>query len=221
MNYNYEKALAAVLKHEGGYVNHPKDPGGATMKGVTQAVYDAYRSRKGLIKQSVAKISDFELQTIYRHQYWDEVKGDLLPSGVDYCVFDFAVNSGPKRAAQFLQRAIGVDDDGHIGMVTLDKVDRADEVGTINAICNARMGFLKGLPTWTTFGKGWTSRVAGVRALAVKMAAQKPVQAPATPSAPSQPAIPAIPASPPEPAPVAPATGFWAWLLSLFSKTAA
>ena len=103
MKANFDKSLALVLVHEGGYVNHPKDPGGATNRGVTQAVYDAYRKTRGKAGQSVKFITDEEVNAIYKFQYWDRVQGDLLPAGLDYAVFDFAVNSGVGRASKYLQ----------------------------------------------------------------------------------------------------------------------
>lgn len=168
MNANFEKALALVLEHEGGYVNHPKDPGGATMKGVTQAVYDAYRKLRGRGVQSVKLISEEELRAIYKFQYWDKVQGDFLPAGVDYAVFDFAVNSGVSRAAKYLQAVLGVAQDGQIGAKTLAAI--TSPANTINALCDRRVGFLRNLKTFLTFGKGWTRRVQGVRAHALEMA---------------------------------------------------
>jgi lysozyme family protein len=167
MNANFEKALALVLEHEGGYVNHPKDPGGATMKGVTQAVYDAYRKLRGRGLLSVKHITDEELRAIYKFQYWDKVQGDFLPAGVDYAVFDFAVNSGVSRAAKYLQAVLGVAQDGQIGAKTIAAI--TSPAYTINALCDRRVGFLRNLKTFLTFGKGWTRRVQGVRAHALEM----------------------------------------------------
>ncbi len=169
MKNTFPAALKAVLAHEGGYVNHPKDPGGATNKGVTQAVYDAFRKRSGLPVKSVRSISDYEVATIYRKQYWDAVKGDDLPAGVDYAVFDYAVNSGVSRATEALQKALGVNADGVIGQITLHAAETADRLKIINLICDGRMAFLRRLSTFKTFGKGWTSRVSGVRAKALAL----------------------------------------------------
>lgn len=163
--------LAKVLVHEGGFVNHPKDPGGATMKGVTQAVYDAWRGRQGLPKQSVRHIADSELTAIYRRDYWDAVRGGDLPAGVNYAVFDFAVNSGINRAARFLQRIVGVAQDGHIGPATLAAVNAMPPVTLIDRICDDRLTFVRGLKTWPTFGRGWQRRIDDVRAGAKAMAA--------------------------------------------------
>lgn len=169
MKDNFAGSLDAVLVHEGGYVNHPKDPGGATNKGVTQAVYDDWRHRMSLPQQSVLKIAPSEISAIYKRQYWDTVKGDQLPAGVDYCVFDFAVNSGTNRAARYLQRAVGAIEDGQIGAVTLGAVAAIAPDCLIDSICNARLTFLKGLSTFSTFGKGWSRRVEDVRCHAKAM----------------------------------------------------
>src|SRR6187401_363537 len=111
---NFNKALQLVLAHEGGYVNHPKDPGGPTNKGITQRVYDMYRKDKGLNTRSVKNIDKAEISDIYKTRYWDMIKGDRLPDGIDYVVFDGAVNSGPGQSVKWLQRALG---DNYAGKV--------------------------------------------------------------------------------------------------------
>src|SRR5690606_8907906 len=116
-NKNFQQALEKVLKHEGGFVNHPADPGGATNKGITIKVYQQFK--KGATVADLKKITDAEVSAIYRKNYWDAVKADQLPSGLDYAVFDFAVNSGPSRAAKCLQETLGVTVDGKIGPRTL------------------------------------------------------------------------------------------------------
>jgi lysozyme family protein len=163
MRGNFERALAAVLVHEGGYVNHPKDPGGATNKGVTQRVYDDYRLHRGMAPRSVRHIQPTEIEDIYRRQYWDAVRCDDLPAGVDYCVFDLAVNSGTNRAARFLQRAVGVLEDGKIGPITIAAVKNVPPALLVDSICDERICFLRSLGTFATFGKGWTRRVSDVR----------------------------------------------------------
>lgn len=168
MNSNFDKCLALVLVHEGGYVNHPRDPGGATNRGVTQAVYDAYRKTRARPVQSVKFITDDEVKAIYRFQYWDRVQGDLLPAGLDYAVFDFAVNSGVGRASKYLQAVVGTPQDGVIGARTLAAIQ--SPTNAINALCDRRMSFLRNLRTFLTFGKGWTRRVNDVRAHALEMA---------------------------------------------------
>jgi len=168
---NYTASLKRVLAHEGGYSNHPDDPGGATMRGVTQRVYDAFRAQGGRSKQSVSKIAEEELQAIYRQQYADKVRFNDLPSGVDYFVFDGSVNSGVSQSVKWLQRSVGVKDDGIMGAVTLNAAKQQNPAKLINDMANRRMAMLKQLTTWKTFGKGWTSRVEGARAAALEMAA--------------------------------------------------
>lgn len=170
MKQNFESALAAVLVHEGGYVNHPKDPGGATNKGVTWRTYNAWRKRQNLPERNVREITDREVAAIYRAQYWNAVRGDDLPSGVDYAVFDFAVNSGPARAAQFLQRIVGVTADGVIGELTVAAGRKADPAKVITALCDNRLAWLKRLKTWSTFGRGWERRVVEVKTAALALA---------------------------------------------------
>ncbi|TPN90112.1 glycoside hydrolase family 108 protein [Mesorhizobium sp. B1-1-5] len=165
-----KESLAKVLVHEGGYVNHPADPGGPTNKGVTQRVYDGYRKGKGLAKRSVKSITMDEVGEIYDRQYWDAVKGDLMPDGVDYVVFDGGVNSGPGRSIMWLQQALRPvytgPIDGVIGVGTLAALKAVNNNDAlIDRICDARMNFLRHLGTFPTFGKGWTARVAEVRAI--------------------------------------------------------
>lgn len=185
MQANYARALALVLLSEGGWSNNPKDPGGATMKGVTQAVYAAYRRAIGKPVVSVRGIAAAELGTIYRRQYADAIRFDELPSGVDAATLDPAVNSGVSRGIKWLQAAAGVPDDGHLGFVSMAAIARADPIALINALCDARLGFLHRLKIWSTFGKGWGPRVERVRTQARIMArAAAPQAAPAARPAP-------------------------------------
>lgn len=158
---NFAKSLELALAHEGGYVDHPKDPGGATNLGITIGTLSAYRGQK-VSKAEVKALTKAEASDIYRAQYWLTVKGNDLPPGLDYAVFDYAVNSGPGRAVKDLQRVLGVAADGVIGAHTLDAIRKADVAATIKALCARRLAFLKSLKTWSTFGKGWQRRVNGV-----------------------------------------------------------
>ncbi len=165
-----KEALSRVLTHEGGYVNHPKDPGGPTNKGVTQRVYDAYRRGKSLGAQSVQQISVKEVADIYDRQYWDAVKGDDLPAGIDYVLFDGAVNSGPKQSIIWLQRALGPvykgRVDGTMGMTTIAAVNAVNDLDAlVGRICDQRLNFMRHLNTWPVFGRGWSARVAEVRSI--------------------------------------------------------
>jgi lysozyme family protein len=178
MNRNFRRALAMVLRHEGGYVHHPKDPGGATNKGITLATFRRYVKPNGTAAD-LKRITDAEVAKVYKEHYWDAVSGDALPDGVDYAVFDYAVNSGPSRGIRALQRAVDVIQDGKIGPATMIAVMRHDPAQLINEICDGRMAFLKSLNTWPTFGKGWSRRVADVRKHALAMledVSAKPVQ---------------------------------------------
>ncbi|TPJ52709.1 glycosyl hydrolase 108 family protein [Mesorhizobium sp. B2-6-4] len=200
MDRNFARALALVLKSEGGWSDNPADPGGATMKGVTLANYRRY-VQANATKDDLRHISDAQIATVYRRFYWDAVAGAELPDGVDYAVFDFAVNSGQGRAAKYLQAVVGVAQDGRIGPDTIAAVESKPAGVVVDALCDARMAFLKRLPTWGTFGKGWQSRVASVRANALKMTAQSASAPPAPVPAPQPPTpAPAAPV-PPIPAP--------------------
>lgn len=195
MQTNFPEALAAVLKSEGGYVNSGYDPGGATNFGITQRVYDAVNDAKGRARQSVKFIRQEEVAAIYKLNYWDAVHGDVLAPGLDYVVFDYAVNSGPSRALRAY-------------MTT----------PTIDGICDSRLAFLKGLPTWDHFGKGWATRVANVRALGKAMAATPiaaPQIAPTGPSPIPAPVTPPSPVTPPKPASTAP-IGLLQALINIF-----
>lgn len=174
----FDECLPLVLVHEGGYVNHPKDPGGATNKGITQRTYDAWCNRQGYPHATVKNITDAEVAAIYKAQYWDKVCADALPTGVDYTVFDFAVNSGPARAAKFLQRSVGAGQDGIVGAQTLSAVQDADANRVIVQVCSERLAWLKRLKHWPTFGRGWTRRVDEVQAASLAMAAKSDYKKP-------------------------------------------
>lgn len=169
MTDDFPSSLAHVLATEGGYVNDPKDPGGPTMQGVTQKEYDLWRVANRQPVRSVRLIDPNEIEAIYRKCFWVACRADQLPSGVDYCVFDCAVNSGPHQAVKFLQFAVGTDADGFLGPQTLAAVNAADAGKLIDSISAERLGFLHALPTWTHFGNGWTRRVNDVKFTAKAM----------------------------------------------------
>jgi len=158
MSNKFSEALEVILHHEGGYVNHPKDPGGETNLGVTKRVYEDFggeKEMKELVKEDV--------EPIYKKNYWDRVKGDDLPEGLDLCIFDFAVNAGPGRAAKFIQRLVNTIVDGGIGPNTIkcinDHVEKYGVSTTIDQYQSARHNYYQGLSTFETFGRGWTRRV--------------------------------------------------------------
>ena len=170
MSDGFQRALPKILVHEGGFVDHPDDPGGATNKGVTQGTYNSWRRQTGQPQRSVREITDNEVHAIYKDSYWDAVKADSLPDGVAYCTFDAAVNSGPGRAVRWLQQSVGARVDGVVGPETLGKAEAADPQDTINKYCDMRLAFMKRLRHWNSFKNGWTRRVAEVRRQAVEWA---------------------------------------------------
>ena len=163
----FERSLAKVLVFEGGYVNDPDDPGRATDKGITQAVYETYRKSVGAGRQSVRLINTDELRAIYKTRYWDLIKGDQLPPGVGFVVFDGGVNSGPGQSVKWLQRALGLKKvDGLVGPETLAAVNAVEDHDSLIAkILVLRDAFLKALKGWKKFGKGWASRIKQVLAV--------------------------------------------------------
>lgn len=169
MQQNFAASLAAVLKSEGGKVDDPRDPGGKTNQGITQATFNAWLSSHGSQQRDVFTITPDEVSAIYKSRYWDAVDADNLPAGVDYATFDFAVNSGPAKAAMTLQGIVGVAEDGKIGPVTLAAIAKERPVFLITKLCAMRLGFLGRLSTWVHFGTGWTNRVHAVEQAAMNM----------------------------------------------------
>lgn len=168
MRGNWPKCFAAVLQHEGGFVNHPRDPGGMTNLGVTRNVWGNWIGKQPTEAQMRA-LSALDVEPLYRNRYWNTIRGDELPSGVDYVVFDAAVNSGPVRAIKWLQACVDVPVDGKLGDQTLDAVFAANKGDLVDEYCDRRLAFLVSLPIWRTFGKGWKRRVTEVLALAETM----------------------------------------------------
>ena len=167
---NFETCLALMLAHEGGYVHHEKDPGGRTNHGVTQRVWEEWVGHEVDEKQMRA-LTPETVAPLYKRKYWDAVRADDLVDGVDYCVFDVAVNSGPGRAVKFLQSCVGVTADGGFGPATLAAVKKSEEdpARLIEMYCAKRLEFLQSLKTFETFGKGWSRRVQEVKDKALKM----------------------------------------------------
>lgn len=169
MKGNWPEAFALTLKHEGGYTNHPKDPGGMTNLGVTKRNWESYVGRE-VTEAEMRALTPKLVMPFYKKMYWDRIKGDDLPSGVDFAAYDFAVNSGVHKASRMLQEIAGTVPDGIIGPRSLAAIKAVPAEEMINALCMDRLEFLKRLPTWGTFGKGWGSRVAIVEQQASDMA---------------------------------------------------
>ena len=168
MNNNWEQCFALVLKNEGGYVDNPADPGGATNLGCTKATWEAWVGHP-VTKDDIKALTPNDVMPLYKVKYWDTIKGDDLPEGVDYAVFDFAINSGPSRAAKALQSVLSITVDGQIGPATLRALEAANPREVATAVCEARLAFLQSLSTYATFGKGWSRRVSEVETVSFNM----------------------------------------------------
>lgn len=154
---NFDEAFHELLGHEGGFVDHPRDPGGATRWGVTERVARA-AGYKGAMQELPVEVA----KAIYRAQYWDAVRADELPPVLRYAVFDAAVNSGDKQAVKWLQRSVGASEDGEIGPKTLALVNTANADRLFRTMLGIRLRFLTDLAIWPAFGKGWARRIAAV-----------------------------------------------------------
>lgn len=170
---NWGSCVSKVLIHEGGFVNHPKDPGGITNMGVTKRVYEEWVGHE-VSEQDMRDLEEDDVRPIYKKNYWDRVKGDKLPDGLDMCVFDFGVNAGTGRAAKYLQTMIGTTADGGIGPNTLKAlkayVKENGLVETIKKYQANRQDYYESLSTFETFGRGWTHRNEDTTEYAIELA---------------------------------------------------
>ena len=164
MKDNFDECLKMLLHHEGGYVNHPKDPGGETNLGVTKRVYEKWGGTKDMKDLTVEDVAP-----IYKKNYWDRCKCDDLESGVDWVVFDWAVNSGTGRSAKAIQKICGASQDGAIGPKTLALIKSQNTEYIIEEFGKIRQNFYESLKTFDTFGKGWTRRNKETTEKAIKM----------------------------------------------------
>ena len=169
MRHNWEEAIKHILKWEGGYVNHPSDPGGMTNLGVTKRVWEEWTG-KPATEADMRGLTIEMVTPLYKKRFWDAIRGDDLPSGVDLCVFDCAVNAGVGRASRFLQQAVGVVADGAIGPKTLEAVTKMSADELIEKFCDLRESHYKSLSTFNVFGKGWMRRLDGIESESKQMA---------------------------------------------------
>jgi len=169
MNRNWDKCFDLVIVNEGGYVDNPADPGGATNWGCTKAVWEQYIGHE-VSKKDIRNLTKEDVKPLYKRNYWDAIHGDALPSGLDYCLFDCAINSGVGRATKFIQEIVGVFADGAIGNNTVTAINQMNTVTMINEFSDKRQAFLETLKTFPVFGKGWTKRVTEVRIKSLEMA---------------------------------------------------
>ncbi|MGS4945538.1 glycoside hydrolase family 108 protein [Meridianimarinicoccus sp. RP-17] len=165
----FEACVGIVLAHEGGFVDHPDDPGGATNFGITHGTLAAHRG-SAVSVQDVRELTRAEAKAIYHRSYWKTVQGDDLPVGIDLVVFDFGVNAGVARSVKLLQRVLGVDADGIAGEMTLAAARAADPRDVIVRFGQGRMAHYRALKTWSKFGRGWTRRTEGVERQALLFA---------------------------------------------------
>jgi lysozyme family protein len=174
MKASYDAALARVLAHEGGYTNHPSDPGGPTKFGIT--IFDARKYWKPSATAADVKAMPLAVaKDIYRRRYWDAQRCDELPAGVDYAVFDYGVNSGVGRSGRVLRRLLDLPADTSVVSDAVIAAARSREPrALVEAICDERLRFLERLKTWPVFGAGWGRRVAEVRRVALAMASGTP-----------------------------------------------
>ena len=168
MNRNWNKSFDLVIVNEGGYVDNKLDPGGATNWGCTQAVWEGYIGHKVSIDDMKALTKE-DVKPLYKKRYWDAIHGDAIPSGLDYCLFDCAINSGVNRSAKIIQEIVGVFADGAIGNNTVSAITQLNPVTAINEFCDKRQAFLESLKTFPVFGKGWSKRVSEVRIRSLEM----------------------------------------------------
>lgn len=166
---NFDPSFELMIKSEGGFVNDPKDKGGATNLGVTMGAWSSYVRYPATVEM-IKNLTVEDVRPFYRKQYWNMVRGDELPTGVDYAVFDVAVNSGVTRAIRFLQLGLGISADGVIGAITMKHATTMPSDDLIRAICQERREFLQKLGNFDHFGRGWLSRVNHVEKTALEMA---------------------------------------------------
>lgn len=168
MKTNFDACLMRMLAHEGGFSDHKDDPGGMTNLGVTKKVWEEFVGHP--VDEAAMRALSFDMvKPLYKTLYWDRVKGDNLPNGVDYCVFDASVNSGVGRASRWLQTVVGVEPDGSLGPKTFAAVEVVQPKTLISKYCEQRLAFLHRLGTWETFGRGWERRVKEVENVALSM----------------------------------------------------
>jgi lysozyme family protein len=168
--WTYDDALRRLLKHEGGYSDHPSDPGGPTNFGITLADVRRY-VKPDATARDVRDLSLSQAKAIYCTRYWDALRCDELPRGIDYAAFDYGVHSGPARAARVLCAIAGRPASSTIDDKALDAIRAGDARVLVASLCDERLAFLRRLKTWPVFGAGWSRRVTEVRAAALAMAA--------------------------------------------------
>lgn len=169
----FEKALAFSLRWEGGWSSHPSDPGGDTMRGVTQSTYKAFRKRQGLPNQSVKLITDAEVHQIYYQQYWQPCKAELMVPPLAVTHLDTAINFGVNGAFKFLQEALGLEIDGIFGPNTETALANRNNRATALKYLACRIAYrhqrVKKRPSQNVFLQGWLNRDHDLEKLVLKL----------------------------------------------------
>lgn len=165
----FHKCVDLILRHEGGFVEHPDDPGGATNFGITHKTLAAWREVDKCTRDEVRTLQIDEAKEIYRAQYWNALNCDNLPVGVDLVVFDFGVNAGVGRSSRMLQDVVAVEQDGQVGPITVGAANRVDPEFVITTFSDKRLAYYRQLRHWDTFGRGWTRRTTETRDAALEM----------------------------------------------------
>ena len=158
MQGNFKECLKLVLKSEGGYINHPSDPGGETNLGVTKRVWQEYTGHEADEKE-MRSLTPEKVAPLYEQKYWRPCYGEVLPRGLDFVVFSMGVNAGPGRSVKLLQQSIGCVPDGIIGPKTRELISSSNTATLIAKFSEARREYYRALKTFPTFGKGWLARV--------------------------------------------------------------
>jgi len=175
---NWQQAFEQMLKSEGGFSDDERDDGnklpdgrkGSTMLGVTQYNWEQHVGHQ-VTHDQMRKLTSADVEPLYKKKYWDVVRADELPSGIDYAVFDMGVNAGPGRSVKLMQSALGVTPDGGFGAITMAAVQAADPVKLIEKFSQEKETFYRSLDTFTVYGTGWLNRVADVKQKATSMVA--------------------------------------------------
>ena len=178
MKHNWQQAFEQMLKSEGGFSDDERDNGnklpdgrkGSTMLGVTQYNWEQHVGHQ-VTHDQMRKLTPADVEPLYKKKYWDVVRADELPSGIDYLVFDMGVNAGPGRSIKIMQTALGVTPDGGFGAITMAAVQAADPVKLIERFSQEKEAFYRSLEKFTVYGEGWLNRVAAVKQKASSMVA--------------------------------------------------
>jgi lysozyme family protein len=169
VNRNWDKSFDYVIRSEGGFSDSIGDPGGATKYGCTKVTWEQYVGHPVTV-DVMKNLTLDDVKPLYKKRYWDAIHGDALPSGLDYCLFDAAINSGVSMASKWIQEIVGVPADGAIGNNTVAAISQINPLTMINEFCDKRLAFMRTLKIFPKFGEGWTKRVQEVRNRALEMA---------------------------------------------------